>query len=94
MTNFIALNDKSQMRFPHSNGTSVLGEVVFGAVDPYRPRSILELRSVLDVEEDEEELSMERLRDLDVRRRRRRKIAQRRKRTVTATGSEGPRDMG
>ena len=65
---------------------------MYGAVDPNRPRSILELRSVLDVEEDEE-LTLERLRDLDVRRRRR-KIGKRRKRTATAGGSEGPRDMG
>ena len=75
---------------PNRNGTTVLGEVVFGAVDPKRPRSILELRSVLGVEEDEV-LNLERLRGLDVGRRR--KSALRKKRTAVAD-DEGPRDMG
>ena len=68
----------------------MLGDVVFGAVDPNHPRSILELRSVLGVDKDEE-LNMERLRDLDLGRRR--KSAVRLKRTALAD-YEGPRDMG
>ena len=76
----------------YRNGTTVLGEVVFGAVDPNRPRSILELGSVLGVEEDEE-LNFERLRDLDVGRRRRRNSVLRQKRTAAAD-DEGQRDMG
>ena len=74
------------------NGTTVSGEVVFGAVDPGRSRSILELHSVLGVKEDEE-LSFEWLRDLDYEQRRRRKSALRQKRTAVAD-DEGPRDMG
>ena len=71
------------------NGTTVLCDIVFGAVVPNRPRSILDLRTLLG---EEEELSFERLRTLDASARRRRHHFPRQQRR--AATDVGARDMG